>query len=185
MSKVFLLLSTFLIFTAMTFQNEKGLKTIYNFKAKSLDGIDFDFNSLKGKKVLIVNTASKCGYTSQYSELEALFQKYGKSGGLVILGFPCNQFGGQEPGNASEIQTFCTKNYGVTFQMMEKIDVKGNQQHPIYKWLTTKEENNKENSNVTWNFNKYLIDEKGQYICHLGSNDSPNCEKIINWLEGK
>ena len=162
-----------------------GLKTIYNFKAKSLDGIDFDFNSLKGKKVLIVNTASKCGYTSQYSELEALFQKYGKSGGLVILGFPCNQFGGQEPGNASEIQTFCTKNYGVTFQMMEKIDVKGNQQQPIYKWLTTKEENNKENSNVTWNFNKYLIDEKGQYICHLGSNDSPNCEKIINWLEGK
>ena len=150
---------------------------------KTIDGAEFDFSKLKGKKVLLVNTASECGFTPQYKDLQALHEKYKEK--LTIIGFPANNFGGQEPGSNTEIKGFCEKNYGVTFQMMEKIDVKGNQQHPIYKWLTTKEENNKENSNVTWNFNKYLIDEKGQYISHLGSNDSPNCEKIINWLEGK
>lgn len=161
------------------------MKTLYDFKAKTLDGTDFDFSTLKGKKVLIVNTASECGYTPQYKELQEVYAKYSKEGKFTILGFPCNQFGEQEPGTATEIKTFCTKNYGVTFQMMEKIDVKGEHQHPIYKWLTTKTENGVEDSEVKWNFNKYMIDENGKYAGHAASKELPNSERIINWIEGK
>lgn len=160
-------------------------KTIYDFKAKTLEGTDFDFSSLKGKKVIIVNVASECGYTPQYKELQELYDKYGKTGKLAILGFPCNQFGEQEPGDAAQIKDFCTKNYGVTFQMMEKIDVKGDKQHPLYAWLTQKALNGKEDTNVLWNFCKYLIDEKGNYVENYSFKVAPNDEKIVNWIEGK
>jgi glutathione peroxidase len=158
---------------------------LYSFSANTLEGKPFDFSTLKGKKVLIVNTASECGYTPQYKDLQALWEKYGSTGKFAILGFPCNQFGGQEPGTATEIGQFCTKNYGVTFQMMEKIDVKGSNQHPLYKWLTNKSENGVEDSEVKWNFNKYMVDENGQLIRHLGSGENPMGETIIKWLDGK
>jgi glutathione peroxidase len=167
---------------AMTTTTDKNL---YSFKANALDGKPFDFSSLKGKKVLIVNTASECGYTPQYKDLQALWEKYGSTGKFAILGFPCNQFGGQEPGTAVEIGQFCSQNYGVTFQMMEKIDVKGDNQHPLYKWLTQKAENGVEDSQVKWNFNKFMVDENGQLIRHLGSGESPMGETITKWLDGK
>jgi glutathione peroxidase len=161
-----------------------GNKTLHSFSAKTLDGSDFKFSGLKGKKVLIVNTASECGYTPQYKDLQALWDKY-KDKNFVIIGFPCNDFGGQEPGTAAEIKTFCTKNYGVTFQMMEKVAVKGDQQSEIYKWLCSKSENGVEDAEVKWNFNKFLIDENGKYVKHLGSKVNPMDPEITNWIEGK
>jgi glutathione peroxidase len=184
MKKIVLPAVVFLTVIAMAFQTDTPAKTLYDFKAKTLDGENFDFSTLKGKKVMIVNVASECGYTPQYKELQELYDKYGK-GNFAILGFPCNQFGGQEPGSAEDIQTFCSKNYGVTFQMMEKIDVKGDNQHPLYKWLTTKAENGVEDGEVRWNFHKFLIDEKGHYVSHAGSNELPNSERIVKWIEAK
>jgi len=181
------LLPAILLFSliAISCKTDTTLKTMYDFKAKTLDGKDFDFSSLKGKKVLIVNTASECGFTPQYKDLEALYEKYSPSGKFTILGFPCNQFGGQEPGTNDTIRAFCTRNYGVTFQMMDKIDVKGENQHPLYKWLTTKSENGVEDGEVKWNFWKFMIDENGKYVCHASSKDLPVCDKIVNWIEGK
>lgn len=161
-----------------------GMKTLHDFKATTIDGEIFDMAQLKGKKVMIVNVASKCGYTPQYKQLQELYENY-KDKGFVILGFPCNQFMGQEPGTEEEIKTFCEKNYGVTFPLFSKIDVKGNDQHPIYQWLTQKALNGVEDSEVSWNFNKYLIDENGKYVMHLKSGADPFDDKIINWLEGK
>jgi glutathione peroxidase len=152
----------------------------YSFKVKTLEGGDFDFASLKGKKVMVVNTASKCGYTPQYADLEKLYQQYGDK--LVILGFPANNFMNQEPGSASEIRQFCTENYGVTFQMMDKISVRGNDMHPLYKWLTSKEKNGVMDSEVKWNFQKYLIDENGKLVDVLYSKEKPGSEKVIAWL---
>jgi glutathione peroxidase len=160
-------------------------KTLYDFKAKTIDGTDFDFSTLKGKKVLIVNTASECGYTPQYEGLQKLYDTYKPGGKFEIIGFPCNQFGGQEPGTAAEIKVFCTKNYGVTFQMMEKVDVKGDKAHPLYNWLTHKAENGVEDSEVKWNFNKYAIDENGKYVKHFGSGVEPMDAEITSWIEGK
>jgi len=164
----------------MAFTNP-GNKTLHEFRAQTLEGADFNFADLKGKKVLIVNTASECGYTPQYKDLEALYQKY-KSKNFVIIGFPCNDFGGQEPGNSSEIKAFCTKNYGVTFQMMEKISIATS---PIYKWLTSKAENGVLDATVKWNFNKFLVDENGHLVKHLGSKVTPMDPEITNWIEGK
>lgn len=161
-----------------------GMKTLHDFKATTIDGEVFDMAQLKGKKVMIVNVASKCGYTPQYKQLQELYENY-KDKGFVILGFPCNQFMGQEPGTEEEIKTFCEKNYGVTFPLFSKIDVKGKNQHPIYQWLTQKALNGVEDSEVSWNFNKYLIDENGKYVMHLKSGADPFDDKIINWLEGK
>lgn len=161
-----------------------GMKTLHDFKATTIDGEIFDMAQLKGKKVMIVNVASKCGYTPQYKQLQELYENY-KDKGFVILGFPCNQFMGQEPGTEEEIKTFCEKNYGVTFPLFSKIDVKGKDQHPIYQWLTQKALNGVEDSEVSWNFNKYLIDENGKYVMHLKSGADPFDDKIINWLEGK
>lgn len=155
----------------------------YDFKVKTLEGADFNFASLKGKKVLIVNTASKCGYTPQYKDLEELYQKY--QGELEIIGFPANNFANQEPGNALEIRKFCTENYGVTFPMMEKISVKGDDMAPLYKWLTSKEKNGVMDSEVKWNFQKYLIDEKGKLIDVIYSKEKPNTDKIISWISAK
>ena len=166
-------------------KTDTPLKTLYDMKAKTLDGQDFDFSTLKGKKVLIVNTASECGFTPQYADLEKLYEKYSPSGKITILGFPCNQFGQQEPGPNDSIRSFCTKNYGVTFQMMDKIDVKGDNQCEVYKWLCNKDQNGVESSEVKWNFQKYMIDENGHYVGHVMSPDKPFCDKIVNWIEGK
>lgn len=165
---------------AMAFTTSEN-KTLHEFKAKTLEGATFNFADLKGKKVLIVNTASECGYTPQYKDLEALYEKY-KSKNFVIIGFPCNDFGGQEPGTSTDIKTFCSKNYGVTFQMMEKVSIATS---PVYKWLTSKAENGVLDATVKWNFNKFLINEKGQVVKHLASGVKPLDAEITNWIEGK
>ncbi|MFN8240942.1 MAG: glutathione peroxidase [Bacteroidales bacterium] len=156
----------------------------YDFKVKTLDGGTFDFATLKGKKVMIVNTASKCGYTPQYKDLEALYKEYGGDN-FVILGFPANNFANQEPGTAAEIRQFCTANYGVTFPMMDKISVKGQDMHPLYQWLTQKAKNGVMDSEVKWNFQKYLIDEKGNLKEVLYSKETPGSDKVITWLSSK
>ncbi len=153
----------------------------YDFKVKTLEGDDFDLSTLKGKKVLVVNTASKCGFTPQYEDLETMYRKYGGDD-FVIVGFPANNFLHQEPGTNEEIREFCTKNYGVTFPMMAKISVKGDDMHPLYKWLTTKEENGVLDSKVKWNFQKYLIDENGKLVDVAYPKEKPNSDRIISWV---
>ncbi|MEI6695954.1 MAG: glutathione peroxidase [Bacteroidota bacterium] len=162
---------------------QENKKNFYSFKVKTIDGKDFDLSSLKGKKVLVVNTASKCGLTPQYKELEELNKMYGNSPRFVIIGFPANNFLSQEPGSNAEIKTFCEKNYGVTFQMMEKISVKGEDMHPLYKWLTQKSENGKMDAEVQWNFQKFMIDENGNLYDMLTPKESPLSEKIISWIK--
>ena len=162
----------------------QSAKPIYQFTVTDLYGKTFDFSSLKGKKVMIVNTASKCGLTPQYKLLEALYEKY-KDQNFVIVGFPANNFAGQEPGSNSEIAEFCQQNYGVTFPMMEKISVKGNDQHPIYKYLTTKAENGSQDSEVQWNFQKYLIDTNGYLVKVIPPRTLPDSPEIISWIEQK
>lgn len=152
----------------------------YDFKVKTLEGEDFNLASLKGKKVMVVNTASKCGYTPQYKDLEELYKQYGSK--LVIIGFPANNFMNQEPGSALEIRQFCTENYNVSFPLMEKLSVKGKDMHPLYRWLTSKELNGVMDSEVKWNFQKYLIDENGRLIDVLYSKEKPGSEKVIAWL---
>ncbi len=156
--------------------------TIYQFKVKDLYGEEFDFSSLKGKKVIIVNTASKCGLTPQYKDLEALYKEY-KDKGLVIVGFPANNFMQQEPGSNEEIATFCERNYGVTFPMMEKISVKGDDMAPIYQFLTQKAKNGVQDSEVEWNFQKYLINEKGELVKVIGPRTLPTDPEIVNWIK--
>lgn len=157
-----------------------GKNSIYEFTLKTLDGQDLSLSRFKGKKMLIVNVASECGYTPQYKSLQALHEKYGNK--VEVIGFPANNFGGQEPGNSTEIKSFCTKNYGVTFQMMEKISVKGSDMHPLYKYLSTKEENGSCDEAPKWNFSKYLIDENGKVIKFFGSKVDPLSEEIISLL---
>jgi glutathione peroxidase len=164
--------------------NKKVMKpSIHQFKAETLSGETFDLSTLAGKKVIIVNTASECGFTPQYKELEAIYKRYGKK--LVVVGFPTNDFGGQEPGTNKEIATFCEKNYGVTFPMMAKITVKGKQMSPIYQFLTQQEKNGLQDSEVAWNFQKYLINEKGELEKVLPSDVKPDDAQIISWIEGK
>ncbi len=170
----------FVLILLFSFQM-KAQESIYDIEVTTIDGEVIKLEKFKGKKLLIVNTASKCGYTPQYEELEKLYEKYKDQ--LVVLGFPCNQFGGQEPGSEKEIKTFCTKNYGVTFPMFSKIDVKGENQHPLYRWLTEKELNGVESSKVKWNFHKYLIDENGRYIAHFPSSVKPMSEEILRYLQ--
>lgn len=158
-------------------------QNIYQFKVEDLSGKTFDFASLKGKKILIVNTASKCGLTPQYKELEALYKKY-KSKGFMIVGFPANNFGQQEPGTNAEISTFCEINYGVTFPMMSKISVKGDDMHPLYKFLTQKSKNGLQDSEVQWNFQKYLINEKGELAKVILPEVLPSDASIVNWVKG-
>ena len=162
--------------------NAQSNPTIYKFKVKDLSGKTFDFASLKGKKILIVNTASKCGYTPQYEQLEAIYNKY-KNRNFVIVGFPANNFGSQEPGTNAEIATFCKANYGVTFPMMSKISVKGSDMNEVYQFLTKKAKNGLKDSNVEWNFQKYLVNEKGQLEQVYKSGVQPNDEKIMSWIE--
>lgn len=175
-----------LSFLLFSFFKKKGTpsSSIHSFKVNTLEGQVFDFSSLKGKKILVVNTASKCGFTPQFEQLQALYEKY-KDKNFVVVGFPCNQFGSQDPGSADEIKSFCTKNYGVTFPMMEKVNVKGEQAAEVYKWLTSKDKNGVESSTVRWNFQKYMIDENGYLVDYVQSFKKPDCKKIIRWIEGK
>lgn len=162
----------------------KGTQTIYEFKVTDLYGNEFEFSSLKGKKILIVNTASECGLTPQYKDLEAIYKKY-KDLNFVIIGFPANNFGSQEPGSNKEIAKFCEKNYGVTFPMMSKISVKGKDIHEIYQFLTEKSKNGLQDSQVEWNFQKYLINEEGKLVKVLSPRVLPNDAEIVGWINGK
>lgn len=155
--------------------------SIYDFKVESLDGKTIDFADFKGKKILIVNTASKCGFTKQYAELEELYKSYKDN--LVIVGFPANNFMHQEPGNNADIAEFCQKNYGVSFPMASKISVKGKDMAPIYQWLTNKHYNKIESSSVKWNFQKYLIDEKGNLVQHFAPAVKPLSDEIVNLVK--
>ena len=157
-------------------------KSIYDFTVKTIDGDEFPLSQLKGKKVMIVNTASKCGLTPQYESLQKVYDTY-KSKNFVIIGFPANNFLSQEPGTNSEIKAFCTEKYNISFPMMEKISVKGEDMHPLYKWLTSKSENGKMDSEVKWNFQKYLIDENGKLVDVIPPKEKPDSEKIIDWLK--
>lgn len=158
--------------------------SFHALSAVDIHGQPFAFNQLKGHKVIVVNTASECGYTPQYKQLQELYNSYQEKG-LVIVGFPCNQFGGQEPGTAEQIESFCQKNYGVTFPLMAKVDVKGKEQHPVYRWLTSRSENGAMDSEVKWNFHKFLIDEDGRLVMSLESGVSPLDERVLAWLEGR
>ena len=153
-------------------------KSFHDFSAKTISGEILDFFVFKGKKVLVVNTASKCGLTPQYEDLEKLYREYGGDN-FEIVGFSANNFMRQEPGTDEEIKEFCEVNYGVTFQMMSKISVKGKDIHPVYKWLTSKEENGVLDSKVSWNFQKYMIDENGNLVDYA----KPNADKIVNWIK--
>jgi glutathione peroxidase len=165
-------------------QAEAGTQTIYEFKVTDLYGKVFDFSTLKGKKILIVNTASECGLTPQYKDLEAIYEKY-KDLNFVIVGFPANNFGAQEPGNNEEIAKFCEKNYGVTFPMMSKISVKGKDIHEVYQFLTEKGRNGLQDSQVEWNFQKYLINEEGKLVKVLSPRVLPTDAEIVGWINGK
>lgn len=155
--------------------------TIYQFKVKDINGKPYDFAALKGKKIMIVNTASKCGLTPQYEQLEQLYTKY-KNKNFVIVGFPANDFMSQEPGSDQEIAQFCKVNYGVSFPIMSKISVKGKDMHPVYAFLTQMSQNGKEDSKVEWNFQKYLIDEKGHLSRVVSPRTAPNDPSIITWI---
>jgi glutathione peroxidase len=156
----------------------------FDLSAVDIHGDSVRMDRYRGHKVLVVNTASECGNTPQYTQLEHLYEEY-KDRGLVIIGFPCDQFGGQEPGTEADIEAFCTKNYGVTFPMMSKIEVKGPGKHPVYQWLTEREHNGKLDAEVTWNFQKFLIDEKGQLVTTVAPDTDPTTPVIMNWLEDK
>lgn len=156
--------------------------SFYDFTVKDIAGRDVKLSDFKGKKILVVNTASKCGLTPQYKDLEKLYEKYGGEH-FVIIGFPANNFANQEPGTNEEIAEFCEKNYGVTFPMMAKISVKGDDIHPLYQWLTMKEKNGKMDSEVRWNFQKYMIDEEGKLVDFVLPREKPDNKKIIAWLE--
>lgn len=166
--------------------NSEIMKTenIYQFKVADINGNPFDFANLKGKKILIVNTASECGLTPQYKDLQAIYNKY-QDKNFVIVGFPANNFGAQEPGNNTEIATFCERNYGVSFPMMAKISVKGEDMDPVYQFLTQKSKNGLQDSQVEWNFQKYLIDEQGHLVKVISPRTLPTDSEIISWIEKK
>lgn len=161
--------------------NPAQLPSIHQFKVTGLEGDTIDFARFKGKKILIVNTASECGYTPQYKELEQLYQQYGSK--LVVVGFPANNFGGQEPGSNAEIKAFCEKNYGVSFPMAAKISVKGDDTAPIYQWLTHKSQNGVLDAEIRWNFNKFLLDENGRMLAYFPSKVSPMSDDVLSWLK--
>lgn len=161
-------------------QNQSSMKSIYDIPVSTIEGEVTSLAPYKGKKMLIVNVASKCGYTPQYADLQEFYDKY--NGKVVVLGFPANNFGGQEPGTNAEIQEFCTKNFGVTFPMFEKISVKGNDMHPLYQWLTDKEQNGWNEKAPNWNFCKYLISEDGKLLKFYSSGVNPMDEEVVGQL---
>lgn len=171
----------FLSIILMTAITTINAQSIHGFTVKGIDGKDIKMSSFKGKKILVVNTASKCGYTPQYEALEKVYEQYKDK--LVIIGFPCNQFGGQEPGSNEEIVEFCKKNYGVTFPLADKIDVKGENTAAIYQWLTQKSKNGVVDATISWNFNKFLLDENGKMIAYYPSNVKPDSQDILSHLK--
>ncbi|HAF31195.1 MAG TPA: glutathione peroxidase [Bacteroidales bacterium] len=173
---------TFIVLMIFSMTLIAQTKSFYDFTVKNIDGEDFSLSSLKGKKVLVVNTASKCGFTPQYEDLQKLYEKY-KSQNFVIIGFPANNFMSQEPGTNSEIKEFCSSKYSVTFPMMAKISVKGDDIHSLYKWLTEKEQNGVMDSKVKWNFQKYMISEDGKLVDVAYSKTNPLDEQIVNWIK--
>jgi len=174
--------SLLLILTINTFAKDAAMKTIYDFEIKTITGTETTLQEYKGKVMLIVNVASKCGYTPQYDGLESLYKKY-QDKGFVVLGFPCNQFGSQEPASESEIQNFCRVNFGVTFPMFAKIDVNGDDAHPLYKYLKSKKPGILGTETIKWNFTKFLIDKEGNIIKRFGSSTKPiDIEREIETL---
>lgn len=173
----------FSILIAATLSLSAQNGNFHQFKVKTLEGEDFDMASLKGKKVMVVNVASKCGLTPQYEELQELYEKY-KDQNFVIIGFPANNFLNQEPGSPAEIREFCTANYGVSFPIMEKISVKGKDIHPVYEWLTQKDENGVMDAPIKWNFQKFLIDEEGNLIKMIPPKESVLSDEVFEWIEG-
>jgi glutathione peroxidase len=159
-------------------------RNFHDFTVKTIDGKKFPLSKLKGKKVLVVNLASKCGLTPQYKQLQELFDRYGKDN-FTIVGFPANNFGKQEPGTNEEIKEFCTSNYSVTFPMMAKISVKGDDIDPLYSWLTNKSENGKSDAEVTWNFQKFMIDEKGNWVGTVEPKVLPTDKIITDWIDSR
>jgi glutathione peroxidase len=157
------------------------ISSLHQFTATGIEGRVIDFSAFRGKKLILVNTASECGLTPQFKQLQELYDAY-KDKNLVIVGFPSNDFAAQEPGTNSEIKSFCERNYGVSFIMMEKVHVKGPDAHPIYKWLTSKKENGVMSTTVKWNFQKYLIDENGHLVDVVLPWRKPGCRKIRRWL---
>ena len=188
LSLIPLLLIALFSLNKMQNANNESLKikkmSIHEFKVENINGEEFDFSSLNGKKIMVVNTASKCGLTPQYEKLEALYQKY-KNDNFIIIGFPSNDFMGQEPGSNEEIIAFCKKNYGVSFPMMSKVKVKGNDKCDIYSFLTSKSQNGLEDNKVQWNFQKYLLDENGFLVKVLSPRTLPDDPIISSWIEGK
>lgn len=171
---------SFMSFTSFKTPPASGGTSIYDFKLKTIDGEEITLAKFKGKKMLLVNVASECGFTPQYKDLQALHEKHGDK--LVVIGFPANNFGKQEPGDNKQIKQFCTNTFHVSFQMMEKISVKGDDAHPLYKWLSNKEENGSCNDAPIWNFCKYLIDENGKIIKYFSSKTNPMSEDITKLL---
>ena len=176
--KYFLSIISFVMLSAFTLP---GGPSIHSFKVKSIDGKTIDFSSFKDKKILVVNTASKCGYTPQYEALQKVYEAHKDK--LVIVGFPANNFGGQEPGSDSEIQDFCKARFGVSFPMASKVSVKGSDMAPIYKWLTAKAENGVLDAEVGWNFGKFLLDENGKLIAYYPSKVKPDSEEILKYVK--
>jgi glutathione peroxidase len=176
--KYFLTLAVVAMLSAFTLP---GGPTIHSFKVKSIEGGMIDFSKFKGKKILVVNTASKCGFTPQYEALEKVYEEYKDK--LVIVGFPANNFKEQEPGTDTEISEFCKARYGVKFPLASKISVKGDDTAPIYKWLTSKTENGVLDATITWNFNKFLLDENGKVIAYFPSNVKPDSDEILKYLK--
>jgi glutathione peroxidase len=178
------ILFSLVIIVMAKFAFAQDQKSFYDFRVLDIDSTPYDLSSLKGKKVLVVNVASKCGNTPQYKQLEALYEKYGGDK-FTIIAFPANNFFHQEPGSNAEIKEFCTTNYGVTFPVMSKISVKGDDMDPLYGWLTRKSENGVMDASVKWNFQKFMIDEEGRLVDSVSPRIKPDCDKIINWIEGK
>ncbi len=170
-----------LIIMILTSTLSQAKESFYDIKLNDINGKQIDLKLFEDKYILFVNVASKCGFTSQYTDLEKLHQQYQND--LVVIGLPCNQFGGQEPGNAEEIKNFCSSNYGVTFIISEKIEVKGEGMHPLYQWLTQKELNGKTSSTVKWNFQKYVVDKNGELLNYFYSMTGPLSNKITSLIE--
>ncbi len=185
-----IILASMLIFTSLSGfgqkkdeKKEQNPKSLYGYQVKDINGLDFNFESLRGKKIMIVNTASKCGFTKQFAALQEVYEKY-KDQNFVIIGFPSNDFMNQDPGTDKEIMEFCSVNYGVTFPMMSKIKVTGKDKAPIYEFLTDEKLNGVMSSSVGWNFQKYLIDENGFLVKVINTKTEPDDPEIINWIEG-
>jgi glutathione peroxidase len=179
MNKIYVIL---MLFISVMISEVSAQHKFYDFKVETITGDSISLSQFKGKKILVVNTASKCGFTPQYEDLETLYETY-KDQDFVILGFPANNFLHQEPGSNEDIATFCKMNYGVTFPMMAKISVKGKDIHPLYEWLTTKKENGVLDTKISWNFQKFLIDKNGILVKTLSPKTKPMDEEIVDWIK--